>query len=181
MQKMNILAIRLPEGIQPLPKKVATIQRIAPPTIRKQLWPFIGMINHYRDMWARRVRSELVAPLSSLMSKNVKFQWTEIEQPAFEKIKNVICWEVLFSYPDFSEPFHIHANASHLQLGAVISQNHHLTQTWYTMTEWELLLIVETLKEFCNILLGQQIIRDSQLKIWWKILWEWNDLIGCRH
>jgi hypothetical protein len=35
MQKMNILAIRLPEGIQPLPKKVATIQRIAPPNYKK--------------------------------------------------------------------------------------------------------------------------------------------------
>jgi hypothetical protein len=23
--------------------------------------------------------------------------------------------------------------------------------------------------------------RGSQLKIWWKILWEWNDLIGCGH
>jgi hypothetical protein len=66
------------------------------------------MINHYRDMWARWACSELLAPLSSLMSKNVKFQWTEIEQPAFEKIKNVVCWEVLplisrlfwtFSYP----------------------------------------------------------------------------------
>jgi hypothetical protein len=58
------------------------------------------------------------------MSKNVKFQWTEIEQQAFEKIKNVVCREFFLSYPDFSQPFHIHTNASHLQLGAVISQNH---------------------------------------------------------
>jgi hypothetical protein len=49
----------------------------------------IGMINYYRDMWARC--SELLAPLSCLTSKNVKFQWTEIEQQAFEKIKNVVC------------------------------------------------------------------------------------------
>ena len=102
------------------------------------------------------------------MSKNVKSQWTEIEQQAIEKIKNVVCWEVLLSYPDFSQCFHIHTYASHLQLDAVISQNHwpiafyshklQPAQTWYTPTEWELLSTVETLKEFCNILLGQQII-----------------------
>jgi hypothetical protein len=154
------------DGIQPLPKRVATIQRIAP-TTRKQLWSFIGMINYYWDMWARC--SELLAPLSHLTSKNVKFQWTEIEQQGYERIKNVVCWEVLLSYPDFSQPFHIDTNTSHLQLvGALISQNHHpiafyshklqLAQTQYTMTEQNLLLIVETLKEFCNILLRKQIV-----------------------
>jgi hypothetical protein len=79
------------------------------------------MINNYRDMWARH--SELIAPLSRFTSKNVKFQWTEIEQQAFEKIKNVVCREVLLSYPDFSQPFHIHTNARHLQLGAVAHQS----------------------------------------------------------
>ena len=59
-------------------------------------------------------------------------------------------------------------DASHVQLGSVISQNnkpiafysHKLqpVQTRYTTMERELLSIVETLKEFCNILLGQQIV-----------------------
>jgi RNase H-like domain found in reverse transcriptase len=61
----------------------------------------------------------------------------------------------------------IHTDASHYQLGAVISQEGKLiafysrklnpAQTWYTTTERELLSIVETLKEYRNILLGQQI------------------------
>ena len=58
-------------------------------------------------------------------------------------------------------------DASNLQLGAVISQNDkpiafysrklNQAQTRYTTTEKELLAIVETLKEFINILLGQKI------------------------
>ena len=72
------------------------------------------------------------------------------------------------SYPDFNKPFEIHTDASHTQLGVVISQNNkpiafysrklQPAQTQYTTTECELLSIVKTLKEFKNILLGQQIM-----------------------
>ena len=75
--------------------------------------------------------------------------------------------EVLLGYPDFNAPFEIHTDASRFQLGAVISQKGkpialyyrklNSAQQNYTTTEKELLYIVETLKEFCNILLGHQI------------------------
>ena len=153
-------------GIKPLPKKVTAIQKIAPPKTRKQLRSFIGMINYYRDMWKRR--SEILAPLTRLTSNTTPFRWTEVEQTAFDKIKQIVCREVLLAYPDFNRPFHIHTDASKLQLGAVIMQNNlpiafysrklQPAQTRYTTTERELLSIVETLKEFKNILLGQQIV-----------------------
>ncbi len=86
----------------------------------------------------------------------------------FDKIKAIVCCKVLLSYPDFNKPFHIHTDASHYQLGTVISQDNHPIAFYscklqpapirYTTTERELLLIVETLKEFQNILLGQQIV-----------------------
>jgi hypothetical protein len=76
----------------------------------------------------------------------------------FDKIKSIVCRKVLLSYPDFNKPFHIHTDASHYQLGAVVSQDNHpiafyshklqLAQVRYTTTERELLLIIETLKEF---------------------------------
>jgi hypothetical protein len=154
-----------PTGIQPIPKKVQAILNIQPPTKKKQLQSFIGMINYYRDMWAGR--SEILAPLSKLTSKNAKWQWTEVEQEAFENIKKIISKEVLLSYPNFNLPFEIHTDASKTALGAVISQKGNPiafysrklspAQMNYTTTERELLAIVETLKEFKNILLGQQI------------------------
>ena len=74
---------------------------------------------------------------------------------------------VLLGYPDFNAPFEIHTDASKFQLGAVISQKGkpiafysrkiNSAQQNYTTTEKELLSIVETLKEFRNILLGHQI------------------------
>jgi hypothetical protein len=110
----------------------------------------------------------LETPLTHLTSKDVPFQWTDVEQQAFDKIKSVVCRKVLLSYPDFNKPFHIHTDASHYQLGAVISQDNRPiafysrklqpAQVRYTTTERELLSIIETLKEFRNILLGQRIV-----------------------
>ena len=57
-----------------------------------------------------------------LTSANVKFEWTNVKQMAFDKIKQIVRCETLLSYPDFNLPFEIHTNASHTQLGAVISQ-----------------------------------------------------------
>jgi hypothetical protein len=123
------------------------------------------MVNYYRDMWP--LRSHLLAPLSSLTSAKVKWKWTTEHQEAFDKMKALIAKETLLTFPDFSQEFEIHTDASKLQLGACISQNGkpvafysrklQSAQTRYTTTERELLSIVETLKEFRNILLGQRI------------------------
>jgi hypothetical protein len=51
-------------------------------------------------MWPRR--SEFLAPLTNLTSKDVQFQWTDIKQQAFDKMKAIVCHEVLLSYPDFN-------------------------------------------------------------------------------
>jgi len=42
------------DRIQPLSKKLQAILNMKSPTTRKKLTSFIGMINYYRDMWARR-------------------------------------------------------------------------------------------------------------------------------
>ena len=103
-----------------------------------------------------------------LTSANVKFEWTNVEQMAFDKIKQIVGCETLLSYPDLNLPFEIHTDARHTQLGAVISQKNkpiafysrklQPAQRQYTTTEHELLSIIKTLKEFKNILLGQQIV-----------------------
>ena len=63
------------DGVMPIPKKFEAIKALAVPKTRKQLRQFIGMINFYRDMWQKR--SELLAPLTALTSKNVKYDWKD--------------------------------------------------------------------------------------------------------
>ena len=144
------------DGFMSIPKKVEAIQALAVPKTRKQLRQFIGMINLYRAMWKNR--SELLAPLTALTSKNVKYDWKDEHQKCFEAIKRVIGREVLLVYPDFNALFEIHTDASKLKIGAVISQKGkpiafysrkmNSAQQNYTTTEKELIFIVETLKEF---------------------------------
>ncbi len=152
--------------IQPQPKKVEAILRIAPPKTKRQLRHFLGMVNFYRDVWRRR--SHILAPLTALVSPTAKFKWGKEEQEAFDTMKKVIGKEALLTFPDFAKPFHVYTDASDYQLGAVIMQDNkplafysrkmNSAQRNYTTGEQELLTIVETLKEFRNILLGQEIV-----------------------
>jgi hypothetical protein len=75
-------------------------------------------------MWVRR--SELLEPLTSMTSKNVKFNWTDEHQKAFENIKKIIFRDVMLTFPDFSKPFHIYTDASDKRLGDVITQDKNL-------------------------------------------------------
>ncbi len=160
------------DGIQPVKSKVEAMLKVAPPKTKKQLRGFIGLVNYYRDMWAKR--SHVLAPLAALTSNQAKWEWKEEHQKVFNEVKKIIAKEVLLTFPDFNKPFDVHTDASHYQLGVVISQEGkpiafysrklNPAQTRYTTTERELLSIVETLKEFKNILLGHEIIVHTDHK-----------------
>jgi hypothetical protein len=55
------------EGIKPQPKKMQAIIALNLPNNIKELRHFLGMVQYYRDMWARR--SEMLAPLTDLHQK----------------------------------------------------------------------------------------------------------------
>ena len=166
-------------GIKPQQKKVQAILTLNPPNNVKELRHFLGMVQYYRDMWAKR--SEMLAPLSDLVRecgetkttrknkvKKKPWHWDSIHQIAFDNVKTTIAKEVVLAYPDFTKPFDIYTDASTKQLGAVITQDNRPiaffsrklsgAQSKYTVTELELLAIVETLKEFNGMLWGQRII-----------------------
>ncbi len=121
------------EGIKPQPKKVQAILTLHPPNNVKELRHFLGMVQYYRDMWAKR--SEMLAPLSNLVRecgetkttrknkvKKTPWHWDSIHQIAFDNVKATVVKEVLLAYPDFTKPFEIYTDASTKQLGAVITQ-----------------------------------------------------------
>ena len=183
------------EGIKPVQKKIQAVLDLQAPTTLKQLCSFLGMVQFYRDMWKRR--SHILAPLTDLVGKGKKkIEWKATHQQAFEDIKKVMAKETILNYPKFGQPFEIHTDASDRQLGSVIAQDGKplafysrklsSAQRNYTTTEQELLSIVETLKEFRNILLGQKItvftdhknlVHESELKssqrvMRWRLLLE---------
>ena len=96
----------------PLPDKVEAIKNITVPITKKQLQSFIGLINYYRDMWIHR--SGISTPLSSMASKQEKWNWSKERQKAFDIIKKLVSRETLLSYQHFNKPFVIHTDASKL-------------------------------------------------------------------
>ena len=80
---------------------------------------FIGVVNYYRDIWARH----LLHPSTALSSNKVKLKWTYVEQKAFDDIKHDVDQNTLLAYTDFKKCFDIHTDDSNYQLGAVISQD----------------------------------------------------------
>ena len=164
------------EGIAPQHSKVAAILALKPPRNVKDLRRCLGIIQYYRDLWVSR--TQLLAPLTDLVGecgttkrstkKKPPWHWEQVHQDAFDEIKKVIARDVILAYPNFSEEFTIYTDASTRQLGGVITQNNRpiaffsrkltTAQMKYTVTELELLSIVELLKEFKGMLLGQKLV-----------------------
>jgi hypothetical protein len=188
------------EGIKPDPKKVEAILALERPKTVKDVRRLLGMIQYYRDIWRRR--SHILSPLTQLIGgekskvKNKVIQWNEECEQAFTDLKKMVAQETMLAYPDFTKKFVIYTDASDRQLGAVIMQEGkplafysrklNKAQMNYSVTEKELLSIVETLKEFRNILLGYQIeiytdhlnltyettLNESQRVMRWRLLIE---------
>ncbi len=106
-------------------------------------------------------------PLKQKGTKKVPWHWDEVHQRAFNHVEATIIKDVVLAYPDNIKVFEIYTDASSKQLGAVITQDNRPiaffsqklsnTQRKYSVTEIELLAIVEILKEFKGMLRGQQI------------------------
>ncbi len=136
------------------------------------------MVQYYHDLWARQ--SNMLAPLTSLVgvcgqtkstkdkgTKTVPWHWDKVHQRAFNQVKTTIAKDVVLAYLDYSKVFETYTDASSKQIGAVITQDNRPiaffswklfnTQGKYSVTKIELLVIVETLKEFKGMLWGQSI------------------------
>jgi hypothetical protein len=166
------------DGIKPQSNEVQAILAIQLPTNVKQLRHFLGMVQYYRNLWARQ--GKMLAPLTSLVgernqtkvtrakgTKKVPWHWDEVHQRVFDCIQATIAREVVLAYPDYSKLSKIYTGTSSKQLGAVVTQENRpiaffswkfsTAQCKYSVTKTELLAIVKTLKEFKGKLWGQSI------------------------
>ncbi len=77
------------------------ILALNPPNSVKEFRQFLGMVQYYRDMWAKR--SEMLAPLTDLVgecgeakatkkngTKKKQWRWESDHQQAFDNVKATI-------------------------------------------------------------------------------------------
>ncbi|GJW61932.1 putative reverse transcriptase domain-containing protein [Tanacetum coccineum] len=66
--------------------------------------------------------SNIAKPMTKLTQKNMKFNWTEKAEAAFQLLKQKLCNASILALPEGSENFVVYYNASHKGLGAVLMQ-----------------------------------------------------------
>ena len=114
-----------PEGISPLPNKLDSIRHMPVPNSVKEIKQFLGLTGYYRKFIPRF--ADISRPLTTLMKKDTKFEWTSACQKSFELLKEALCGEPVLKYADTSKPYTLYPDASKYGWAGVLTQPHTMT------------------------------------------------------
>uniref|UniRef100_A0A914CIN6 RNA-directed DNA polymerase n=1 Tax=Acrobeloides nanus TaxID=290746 RepID=A0A914CIN6_9BILA len=165
------------EGRRPDPAKTQAISKMPAPTNVKEVRSFLGLINYYGSYV--HAMTDLRAPLDRLLHEDVKFEWDENCQEAFEKAKNILTSDLMLTHYNPRLQIVVAADASEVGLGAVISHRFKdgsekpiyyasrvlsATEKNYSQTEKEGLAIIFALQKFHKYVYGRPFILVSDHK-----------------
>ena len=160
--------------------KLDVIKNRLPPYNVKTLQEFLGICNYYR----RFIKdfASICNPLFKLLVKDVKFEWTNECQNAFDELKNCLISYPILRVPDLNKPFILHTDASSYGIGVILSQVQDGVEYAvdygsrllkgaeknYGITEKECLAVVYGVKLYRNYLYGTRftIITDHSALKW---------------
>ncbi|KAG6510926.1 hypothetical protein ZIOFF_028973 [Zingiber officinale] len=166
--------VELPVGVQDIlkckvrmdPKKVLAIVEWQTPSTIPELRSFLGLANYYRKFIAGY--SKKAAPLTDLLKKNMRWEWSDACKEAFEKLKTAIASEPVLRLPDFELPFEVHTDASDRAIGGVLVQEGHpvafesrklnAAEQKYSAHEKEMVAVVHCLQVWRVYLLGTKFL-----------------------
>ena len=152
------------EGIQVDPKKIEVVVKWKPPRNVTEIRSFLGLAGYYR----RFVNgfSMIAAPMTRLLQKNVKFEWSEKCQRSFEKLKVFLTKAPVLTQPTCGKEYVIFSDASLNRLGCVLMQEGKVIayasrqlkphEKNYPTHDLELVAIVFALKIWRHYLYGEK-------------------------
>lgn len=168
------------KGLRPDPEKVEAIVNIIPPKNITEIRRFIGTASWYRRFVPNF--STIIAPITRLTKKNIKWEWSSECQKSFNLIKEALVTAPVLTCPDFNRPFTLQVDASHFGLGAILSQqfddgekvisylSRSLTrqEMKYTVTEKECLAVIFSVEKLRHYLEGVhfKVITDHHSLLW---------------
>ncbi|XP_073033797.1 uncharacterized protein [Primulina eburnea] len=157
-------------GLEVDKAKVEVIKNLPPPASIKGVRSFLGHAGFYR----RFIKdfSKVAKPLSSLLMKDVPFDFNSDCLQAYEKLKERLVTAPVLVAPDWDLPFEIMCDASDTAVGAVLGQRQNKVfhtiyyasktldeaQLNYATTEKELLAVVFALDKFHAYLVLSKVI-----------------------
>ena len=156
------------QGISMEPDRIATIVDWPVPESVHDIQVFLGFANFYRRFIEGY--SRVVLPVTQLLRKNTKFNWSPSAQAAFDTIKERFTTGPVLRHFDPTLPSTLHTDASGAAISGIISQPHdgllHPVAFWsrkmtpaecnYDIHDCEMLAIVESMKHWRHYLEGAQ-------------------------
>jgi hypothetical protein len=191
-RRIEYLGVVLEHGqVQMDPTKIKGVADWARPQSAKDIRSFLGFTGFYR--YFIRDYSKIARPLIDLTKKNLRFDWTEKQQLAFERLKTLMCAKPVLRQPDYNKTFTLSTDASGYGIGAVLAQEgspdpktgkprmHPVayysatftpTERNYDVYERELLAVVKALKNWRPHLAATEqpitILTDHANLLYWK-------------
>ncbi|WVZ88900.1 hypothetical protein U9M48_035367 [Paspalum notatum var. saurae] len=130
----------------------------------KDIRSFLGLAGYYRRFIEGF--SKIAKPMTALLEKNIKFQWTSACQKAFEELKKMLTTAPVLTFLDMHNPFSVYCDALRLGLGCVLMQEGKVIayasrqlrdhEKNYTTHDLELAAVVHALKVWRHYLFGQK-------------------------
>ena len=171
------------DGIRPDPEKIEKVKNYPVPTNLTQLRATLGLFSYYRKFI--KDFSRIARPMNNLLKKDIPFIWTQKQQTAFERLKEMLIKSPVLVYSDFEQPFILYTDTSGTGLGAVLSQlqddgkehviayaSRSLNQAEqnYSVTDQECLAIVWAIEHFHHYLELQpfEVVTDHSALKWLK-------------
>lgn len=167
-------------GVSTDPEKIEAVADWLPPCDLSGLQSFLGTVGYYRQYV--KDFATVAKPLTHLTAKNVRYQWTEECQNAFDVLKHALVSAPILSYPDASVEYILDTDASLVGIGAVLSQVQggqervvsYYSKTLapvqrnYCVTRRELLAVVKAVTHFKPYLYGRQFtVRTDHASLIW--------------
>ncbi|GJT02880.1 putative reverse transcriptase domain-containing protein [Tanacetum coccineum] len=112
--------------------------------------------------------SKIAKTMTKLTQKNMKFDWSEKAEAAFQLLKQKLCSAPILALPEGSENFVVYCDASHKRLGAILMQREKVIayasrqlkihEKNYTTHDLELGAVVFALKMWRHYLYGTKCV-----------------------
>ena len=109
------------KGIRVDPAKFEAVVNWKPPQSVTEVRSFLGLARYYK----RFVKgfSVIASPLTKLLRKGVKFEWTDKCQNSFEQLKEMLVEAPVLMQPTSGKEYTLYSDASGIGLGCVLKQD----------------------------------------------------------
>ena len=106
------------KGIRVDPVKIKAVVNWKLPRSVTEVRSFLGLIGYYR----RFVKgfSVIASPLTKLLRKGIKFEWSDKCQKSFEQLKEILVEAPVLTQPTSGKEYTLYIDASGIGLGCVL-------------------------------------------------------------